>query len=44
MSDRLTVEIFGLLSGAADGPIAIGALVLITLALTKRLWWTRPDP
>jgi hypothetical protein len=39
MSDRLTIEIFGWLQGAAEGPLAIGALVLITLAITKRLWW-----
>jgi hypothetical protein len=39
MSDRLTIEILGWLQGAADGPLAIGALVLITLTITNRLWW-----
>ncbi len=33
MSGRLTVEIFGFLSGTTEGPVAIGALVLIALAL-----------
>ncbi len=39
MSDRLTIEIFGVLYGTADGPLAIGALVLIALILSLRLWW-----
>jgi hypothetical protein len=41
MSDRLTIEIFGVLYGVADGPLAIGALVLIALVLTTPLWWPR---
>jgi len=41
MHDQLTLEIFGVLHGAAQGPIAIGALVLIALSLTKRFWWPR---
>ena len=36
--DRLAVRIFGLLSAAAEGPLAIGALVLIVLVLTVALW------
>jgi hypothetical protein len=39
MSDHLTLEVFGWLHGAAEGPLAIGVLALITLAITKRLWW-----
>jgi hypothetical protein len=39
MSDQLSIEIFGLLHGTADGPLAIGALALIVLAATKPLWW-----
>jgi hypothetical protein len=41
MSDRLTIEIFGVLHGAAEGPLAIGALVLIALMLLVGLWWQR---
>jgi hypothetical protein len=41
MPNRLTIEIFGVLHGAADGPLAISALVFIALALTVRLWWRR---
>ena len=36
--DRLAVRIFGLLGAVAEGPIAIGALVLIVLLLTQALW------
>jgi hypothetical protein len=43
MSDRLTIEIFGVLHGAAEGPLAIGALILIALAVTRRLWWPHRD-
>jgi hypothetical protein len=37
--DQLSVRIFGLLGAVADGPIAIGALVLIVLLLTLPVWW-----
>jgi hypothetical protein len=43
MSDRLTIEIFGVLHGVAEGPLAIGALVLLALVLTRRLWWRAGD-
>ena len=43
MPDRLTIEILGLLHGAAEGPFAIGALVLIALAVTRRFWWPQRD-
>jgi hypothetical protein len=36
---RLVIRIFGLLGAVAEGPIAIGALVLIVLLLTQPLWW-----
>jgi hypothetical protein len=39
MTDRLSIEILGVLNGAAEGPIAIGVLALIALAATRRLWW-----
>lgn len=39
LSEHLSIEIFGILHGAADGPYAIGALVLVALAATRRLWW-----
>ena len=38
--DRLALRVFGLLGAVAEGPVAIGALVLIVLLLTHR-WWTR---
>ena len=38
MSDHLTIEIFGVLHGVAEGPLAIAALVLVALTLTKRFW------
>jgi hypothetical protein len=38
MADQLTIEIFGLLHGTAKGPLAIGALVLVALAVTRPLW------
>jgi hypothetical protein len=41
MTDHLSIEIFGMLRGAADGPLAIGALAVIVLAATVRLWWPR---
>lgn len=41
MSGRLSIEILGLLNGAAEGPLAIGVLAVLTLAATKRLWWGR---
>jgi uncharacterized membrane protein required for colicin V production len=37
--NRVTIRIFGLLIGTAEGPVAIAALVLIVLAVTKSLWW-----
>jgi hypothetical protein len=43
MPDRLTIEIFGLLHGVAEGPLAIGALVLIALAVTRRFWCPQRD-
>ena len=39
MTDRLSIEILGLLHGAAEGPLAIVVLTIIVLAATKRLWW-----
>jgi hypothetical protein len=36
--DRLVVRIFGLLGAVAEGPIAIGALVVIVLLITQALW------
>jgi hypothetical protein len=39
MSDRLSIEVLGLLRGAADGPLAIGTLAVIALATMARLWW-----
>jgi hypothetical protein len=36
--DRLAVRMFGLLAAVAEGPIAIGALVLIVLLVTHTLW------
>jgi hypothetical protein len=37
--NRLAVRIFGLLGADAEGPGAIGALVLIVILLTVPLWW-----
>jgi hypothetical protein len=39
MTDQLTIEIVGLLHGTAEGPLAIGALVLVALAVTRPFWW-----
>jgi hypothetical protein len=39
VSDSLNIEIFGLLHGAAQGPLAIGTLAVIALAATRKLWW-----
>ena len=39
MSGHLSLDLFGILNGSADGPLAIGALVLIALLASKRLWW-----
>jgi hypothetical protein len=41
LSDRLTIDIFGILHGSADGPLAIAALMLVVVLVTKRLWWPR---
>lgn len=41
MSGHLSIELFGLLRGVADGPLAIGTLAVITLAATARLWLRR---
>jgi len=38
MTGHLSIEILGVLKGVADGPLAIGALALIGLATTARLW------
>jgi hypothetical protein len=38
MTDRLSIEILGVLHGAAEGPLAIGVLAVIALAVTRRLW------
>ena len=35
--DRLAVRIFGLLGAVAEGPIAIGALVLIVVLVMQAL-------
>jgi hypothetical protein len=43
MPDQLTIDIFGILHGTAEGHLSIGALVFIALAVTKRLWWPRID-
>ena len=37
-SDRLSIEILGVLNGTAEGPLAIGVLALIALTATRRLW------
>ena len=39
MSNHLTIEIVGLLNGAAEGPLAIGALVLIIISLIGSVSW-----
>jgi hypothetical protein len=36
--DRLSVRIFGLLGAVAEGPLAIGALVLIVIFVTHAVW------
>jgi len=36
--DRLAVRIFGVLGAVAEGPVAIGALVLIVLFVVQVLW------
>lgn len=36
--DKLNVRIFGLLGAAAEGPVAIGALVII-VAVVAGAWW-----
>jgi hypothetical protein len=41
LSDRLTIDIVGILHGSADGPLAIAALVFIVVLVTKRLLWPR---
>jgi hypothetical protein len=41
MTEHLSIEILGVLRGAADGPMAISALALIALAATARLWFWR---
>jgi hypothetical protein len=41
MPEHLSIEIVGLLRGAADGPLAIATLALIALAATTPLWWRR---
>jgi hypothetical protein len=41
MTDRLSFQILGLLGGAAEGPLAIAVVALLTLVVTKRLWWGR---
>jgi hypothetical protein len=33
MADHLSIEILGVLSGAADGPLAVGTLGVIALAV-----------
>lgn len=33
MSDHLSIEVLGILRGAADGPLAIGTLALIALTV-----------
>jgi hypothetical protein len=35
----LALKIFGILVAVAEGPIAIGALVVIVLSILKVLWW-----
>jgi hypothetical protein len=39
IKNRVTIRIFGILLGTAEGPMAIAALVLIVLAVTRSLWW-----
>jgi hypothetical protein len=43
MTNHLSIEIFGLLHGAADGPLAITALAAIALIaiVATPLWWRR---
>jgi len=38
MADHLSIDILGILHGAADGPLAICTLAAIALASTLRLW------
>ena len=37
--DRISLGLFGMLQGAAEGRFAISAFVLIVLCLTKSFWW-----
>jgi hypothetical protein len=41
MSDHLSIEVMGLLRGAADGPLAISTLGLIMLGVLSGLWLRR---
>lgn len=41
MNGRLSVDVLGLVSGSAEGPLAILVLAAITLALTRGLWRRR---
>ena len=38
MSSHLQIDLLGVLHGQADGPLAIGSLAVIVIALT---WWWR---
>ena len=37
LDGHLSIEIYGVLRGAADGPLAVAALALVVLAITARL-------
>jgi hypothetical protein len=37
MLDHISIEVFGLLRGTADGPLAVVALALIVLAVVAAL-------
>jgi hypothetical protein len=41
MSDHLSIEVLGLLRGAAEGQVAIATLGLITFAILSGLWFRR---
>ncbi len=41
MPDHLSIEVFGLLRGSADGPMAVGVLGLMALTAISGTWRRR---